>query len=80
MKSPTTSTEQMLATASNGVSSTLTSTGFNSGRVPFGDLRAGTLATGDFFFVILSLVNSSQLSVGQFSVPESHCVCSFTDN
>jgi hypothetical protein len=60
MKRPTTSTEQMLATASNGVSSTLSSAGAAAGSVSGSD---GVLGIGVFFFVIEKLsVISCQLS------------------
>src|ERR1035438_2840474 len=52
MNSPTTSTEQMLATASYGVSSTLFSTATGAA---FGWASVGVLGVGAFFFVILSL-------------------------
>jgi hypothetical protein len=61
MNRPTTSTEQMLATASKGVSSTRSSTG--SGWV-----SGGVLGGGVFFFVILSLVSVSVVSFSAESV------------
>jgi hypothetical protein len=48
MNRPITSTEQMLATASNGVSSTLVFLGLGTGCASVGVLGAGV-----FFFVIL---------------------------
>jgi hypothetical protein len=52
----------MLAAASNGVSSTLVSSGFDSGS-----FSVSVLAV--FFFVILSLVGSCQLSALCLQLP-----------
>jgi hypothetical protein len=65
MNSPTTSTEQMLATASNGVSSTVFSTGAETGLVWGSE---GVLEVGAFFFVILSLVVELPFALAAFRV------------
>jgi hypothetical protein len=75
MNRPTTSTEQMLATASNGVSSTLAAEAA-SGRV-----AEGSWGTRFFFFAILSLVAVllRRLQIGsrlEINAPHGRCAAS----